>query len=286
MTSQQRTGPVSGRDDPRPGTWVVFRVCLLTALGLAALPFPILALPAGFLVWIGWLSLPELRPASRRVVGVAFALAGLAAAVGLVRFVIEHAVAGIVGGGQTATSRRAVSRLRELVFAQDLMRKNGFLDPDGDGVGSAGWIGELAGAVPLRGGQRLQIPVLNHEWRRSVETPAGPAVEAGGYLFIVCLPAPDGWTARLSDTVDDERAERQFLAYAWPAASRPGFGAIYSVDERERIQVGRTLDDVELPYIGPSRPPACDAALATGGVLRWELWENKAPRAHLPGSEP
>lgn len=285
MTAPPPASVAREDESPGPGIWVALRVGLPVGLGLAALPFPVAALPAGFLVWIGWLSLPKLRPKSRRVAGVLFAVAGLAAAVGLVRFVIGHAIVGIVGGGQTATSRRAVSRLRELVFAQDMMRKHAFIDPDGDGVGSAGWIGELAGEVPLRGGQFLEIPVLNQEWRHPIETPAGPAVEAGGYLFIVCLPTHDGWTARPGGAVDEERAERRFLGYAWPALQRPGFHAIYSVDEVERIQVGRPVDGSELQYVGASRPPACDAAVNGGDTLRWELWENKPPRERLPGAE-
>ncbi len=286
MTASSRPPAHAPKTDAqaRLGALVIGRIGLLVLLGLTAAVLPVLALPAGFVLWVGWLSLPRLSPAVRRVVQLTFALAGVAAAVGLVRFVIEHAAAGIVGGGQTATSRRAISRLRELVFAQDMMRKNAFLDADADGIGSAGWLGELAGSTPPRSQRLLDVPILNHEWEPNTETPLGPAVELGGYLFMICLPTDDHWTARPGQPVDEERAEREFFAYAWPAEARPGFTEVYSVDARETLLVGRPAAGRPLPYIGRSQPPPCDAAVTQ--ELRWERWENKPPRARLPGAEP
>ena len=283
MTEPPSASPGDKDQLTRLGVLLGARVALLAALGLAAGLFPVLALPACFVLWIGWLSLPTMRSPYRRLVGIALGIAAVAAGVGLLRFVVEHAVAGIVSGGQTATSRRAIPRLRELVFAQDMMRKHAVIDPDGDGVGSAGLIGELAGTVALRNGSMPKIPILDGEWRELVETPLGPAARAGGFLFLVCLPTSKGWTARPGHEVDDEAAERHFVAYAWPDLAGPGVAEIYFVDEHERILIGRAPDGASFPHVGPAHPPACDAGLNERKSLHWQVWKNKPPRAHLPG---
>jgi hypothetical protein len=283
MTEPLSASPGDKDQPTRLGLLLGVRVALLAALGLAAGLFPVLALPACFILWIGWLSIPKTESPAHRLITITLGIAAVTAGVGLLRFVVEHAAAGIVSGGQTATSRRAISRLRELVFAQDMMRKHAVIDPDGDGVGSAGWIGELAGAVALRTGSTPKIPILNREWRDLVETPSGPAARVGGFLFLVCLPTSTGWTARPGDEIDEEAAERHFVAYAWPDLAGPGVAEAYFVNQHERILIGRAPDGASFPHVGPAHPPACDAGLTESKSLKWEVWKNKAPRVRLPG---
>jgi hypothetical protein len=210
--------------------------------------------------------------------------AGALALLGAVRFVVIEAVPGMVQGGKAATSRSAISRLREIVFAQDTLRKNALIDPDSDGIGSAAWLGELSGVIGLRGGAALEPPILGQQHRTSVATAIGPAARGAGYLFIVCLPGIDGgWTSRPGAPVDAERAERSYVAYAWPESQSIGVQEAFFTDQHERILVSQNLEGRELRYAGPNFPPACDAALAEPTRREWTPWKGKQPRRHLPG---
>jgi hypothetical protein len=261
---------------------------LLVALGLASVVFTKLALAAGFLSLLGLLALPGRAPAreQRRVIHLLLALAGVSSTIGIVRFVVREAAPGMVQGGHAATAQHAVSRLRQILFAEDAMRKGAFLDPDQDRIGSAGLLGELTGAVPLRGGARLEPPILSPaHYARFEDTPLGPAALVAGYYFIVCLPAAaGGWTARPGEPIDDELAERRFVAYAWPASGGAGPHAAYFIDEHEKILVSDNLAAGEPRFAGPGFPPPCEAALDQPGD--WQPWRGKQPRSQLPGDRP
>ena len=269
---------------PAFSPWVLARVALAIALGLAAPIVPKLSIPAVVIALLVYLALPSAPPRWMRwaVIG-----AGLLATAGAVRFVVKEAVPGMVQGGQSATTRSAISRLREIVFAQDAMRKHAHIDPDRDRVGSAAWLGELSGTIGVRGGARIDPPILGLLHRTLVETRIGPAAESTGYLVIVCLPgARGGWTARPLDPVDEERAERAFVAYAWPSAKTVGLHDAFFIDEHERILVSKNQDGSEPRYAGPNFPPPCDAALADATRSEWTPWKAKAPRPDLPGERP
>ncbi|MEO8184920.1 MAG: hypothetical protein ABI895_39435 [Deltaproteobacteria bacterium] len=166
----------------------------LALLAIAAVVWPLSSLPVVFLALLGVLALPARggRGAGRSRALVAVAVIG--AALSLVRFVVEIAMPGIVQGGRDAAEQRAVSWLRDVLFAQDAMRKAGWIDPDHDGVGSAALLVELCGDRPLRGQAARDNPVLT--CGEQIATPLGPAVRKGGYLFVVCLPQSDGhWSA-------------------------------------------------------------------------------------------
>ena len=261
--------------------WVLPRAVLLLGLALAAAIWPIVSLPAAFLTWLGWLTTPK----HRRLARVALAVATAAAGVGVVRFVVERAAAGVVKGGTTAMSQRALSRLREVVFAQDAARRLALVDRDDDGIGSALLLGELAGATPIREGARLGLPILSQQWQQATTTPLGPAVRSAGYLFIVCLPTSRGWTAVPGTPIDEERAERTYAAYAWPDRHGSGFDRLFFVDAYERVLVGTARAGAPLPYVGSTHPPPCDAAWQEREVV-WRRWRNKEPRTHLPGDVP
>jgi hypothetical protein len=271
-------------DSSTPSRWLATRVGVLAALGLASAAWPKLGLPAAFLVLLGWISLPGLAGGARRLARGAMAVATLGASAGLLRFVAEEAAPGIIAGGRRATEQSAVSRLREILFAEDALRTHAWWDPDRDGVGSAALLGELSGAIPLRGGTPLAPPPYDARRAPMLETPIGPALEAGGYLFVVCLPAArGGWTARPGDPVDEERAERHWIAYAWPASASEGVRDAYFLDQHERILVSSNGDAPQARWAGPSFPPPCDAALAAATRAEWKPWRGKKPRATLRG---
>jgi hypothetical protein len=276
---------MTGERRARAFPWAALAAAALAALGIASIRYTLLALAAGFLTLLGGLVLPRRAPAGsqRRVLQLLIATAGISSAIGFVRFVVLEATPGIVQGGRAATAGHAVSRLRQILFAEDAMRKTAALDPDGDGIGSAALIGELTGAEPLRNGARLDPPILSPaHYAKLDETPLGRAALVSGYYFIVCLPTPSGdWTARSGEPVDEELAERRFVAYAWPAAAGAGPHEVYFLDQHETILVHGNVDAGAPRFVGPHFPPPCDSALRE--PEGWRPWRGKTPRTELPG---
>ena len=273
-----------------PSRWVSVRVGAVCLLALAALLFPRLALPAAFLTFLAYVSLPAGETDQRRMWRVTLIVASLASVVALFRFVALEALPGMVAGGNQAQERSAVARLREILFAEDLMRTHGYVDPDHDGIGSAGRISEIKGTTPLRGGRLLDPPTLNRAFGESVKTRIGPAEQSEGYLFVVCVPeAGGGFTADPAAKVDEEKAERRFIAYAWPAAARRKVQPAYAIDEHERILISSNVEPGkprEPHYAGTNFPPPCDAAVAPTTRDDWKPWMGKHERPRLPGDKP
>ena len=255
----------------------------LTLLAACALSVTVTKLAPFLMVgcFLAFVALPSERPPSFTWLTAA---AGVLATVGFLRFLVVEAMPGIVQGGTRATENTAVSKLRQILFAQDSLRKKAAIDPDGDGVGSAGLLAELSGFDGLRGGARLQPPVLEH-LAAPIETSIGAAVELGGFLFAVCLPKMGGgFTAEAGVAIDEEAAERRFLVYAWPAADRRGLTHAFFMDEHERILYASSgVHRGKARRLGADAPPPCDDAIAAESSAAWQVWRNKQARRVLPG---
>lgn len=269
---------------PGPGQRAWAWLAGLLVIAVVAASLPPAAVPGLALTLVLALSFPSSRrKAGRAVQHLATVIAGLGCAVGLARFATSGAMLGIVESGQSAAAKSALYRLREVVIAEDVARRSPRVDVDGDGIGSAVLVGALLGAEPPRPGSKVVESLLNRAYRGLVETPLGPAVSVEGYLVVVCLPSPGGgFTARPGDPVDEELAERRFLAYAWPTEATPGLFIAFFADEHENIRVLELPKGAPAPYLGAGRPPACDAALGADH-LPWAVWKNKQPRKKLPG---
>ncbi len=261
----------------------------LLVLGPASLLESRLSIFAVLLLVIGLASLSRVDSRTRKFFGVTLGLSLALAVVGLGRFVLVEALPGIVEAGGRASGGRAVSVLREISFAQDASRRHGLIDPDRNGVGGAGRLGELTGGVPARGARQLETPPLAPYLTPRILTPEGPAAEEQDYLYLVCVPGADGkLTARADAPVDERLAERRFVAYAWPRRGSHQTAAFF-IDEHERIlesdngaAAGHTEPD-RLRLIGAERTPRCNDALAPETQKEWRVWRNKAPRRSLPG---
>jgi hypothetical protein len=250
---------------------------LTLLLGVASVIFPWFGLPAAFVSVIGLVALR--RPSKDELAHVRWWLTAgaLCSAVGLIRFLVIDAMPGIVGGGRAAAEQRAVSRLRDVLFAEDAMRRAAWIDPDRDGIGSAASLDELCGGPPRRGQAPRQTPVLHCEL---VPSALGPAARSGAYVYTVCLPTlGGGWSAALDALVDDEAAERRFVAFAWPESTSP-FDTAFSIDEHENIRVA---------VLSWGAPEARRFAASCAEALEdfpWQVWKNKKPRPDLPGDTP
>lgn len=253
-------------------------------LGIVAAALPPAAVPGLVVALVLALSFPTSKRRGVRVLQhLATVVAGIGCAVGLARFAASGAMLGIVESGQSAAAKSALYRLREVVIAEDTVRRSPLIDPDGDGVGGGLLVGALLGLEPARPGASPAQSLLNRAFRGLAETSLGPAASVEGYLVMVCLPAEHGgFTAKLGDPVDEELAERRFLAYAWPTEATPGLFIAFFTDEHENIRTLELPKGSAAPYLGTGRPPACDAALGSDH-LPWAVWKNKKPRSKLPG---
>lgn len=251
-----------------PSRAAPFVVVAAAAFGALSLVVVELSVFAAVAVFLAALALPGKDAPGRKALVAALVVGGLAAAGGLVRFAADKVLNRVVVAGEAAAVDAAVSKLRAIVDAQDKARAKALHDPDGDGVGSALLLGELARAAPVRGGAPLAEPLLAP---RFAPTSSGAACVAG-VCYVVWLPTADGATAIPGAAVDDEAAERRFFAYAWPDAGRGGDGVVF-VDAYERILVGSG------PWRGANDPPPADA-VARG---TWTPWKGKRARDKLVG---
>lgn len=245
---------------------------------------------ACLLLVIAFASLSRFEHEKKRAIVALLLVAAVSTSVGMVRFVWGEALQGISEARGRATSKRAVSLLREILFAQDALRRYGMIDPDGDKVGSAARLGELCGSDPARGRERLKTPPLSIRYTPRTITRSGPANEQEGYLLLICLPGTkaSSWVTYPTDPVDEELAERRWVAYAWPAAEGLGHEAAYFINEHEEIlesdnrlpapEQGRSLR-----LLGAQFAPSCDDRMAEETKPAWHIWREKSRRPELPG---
>jgi len=282
MTADAEVSTASANPNGDLPRAVLWRSLLVCAVALVSVVVTKLALFAAVASMLGFVSLPSEPRRAVRALRLCLAIGFVGATVGVFRFLVLEAMPGMVEGGTTATEQREVSRLREILFAEDAWRKNAFFDPDGDRVGSAGFLGELTGQIGVRGGARTDPAVLQN-YPTLVETRLGPAADVGGYLVIVCLPKRGGgFTALPTEAVDDERAERQFYAYAWPSKNGQGLTTAYFLDEHERILLADSRETEPRRLLGPDAPPSCTDVAEASTAGEWSVWRHKKPRASLP----
>lgn len=280
----------------RPNPQAVFAVGA-GLLGFACVFFIKLAIPAMTLMLIAFLALPREKDRASRggqlllIAAVPFML------IGMLRFTVEEAAAGIIEGGRRHLAKQALYHLREVRFAEDMTREQARVDPDRDGVGSAGTLDELSGHVPFRGTSEPVTGLLR--FPPSVAGPEGRVVLLKGYALAVFLPAKDGGAVSdVQGPIDEEQAERRWVAYAWPLEQGIGDVSVVFIDEHERILISDNLAPGQR-YFGLERMPRFDAALtgprmsadaATDAVGQdggtWKAWRKKQPRATLPGDKP
>jgi hypothetical protein len=241
-----------------------------------------LSLPALFFVIVLVLTRADVAAGVRkRFCQGALLVAALGTLVGLFRFVRQDAVPGIVSGGEQAVAKRAVSHLREILRVEDAVRRSGVIDPDGDRVGSAAFIGELSGSIPARHGH-IERPPLNRRFQTTKDTPVGKAAFIDGYYFIVCLPTLKGGYAAVPGTdIDEERSEQSFLVYAWPEDPNR---ETYALDADERIWARSPTIPGRPTYFGQLHPPDCEAAAENPTKDGWVAWRGKKPRANRGNS--
>jgi hypothetical protein len=268
---------------------LVFLLCV-GLLGLASGFEARASVFACLLLVIAFASLSRFEHPQKKAIVLLLSLAVASTSVGMVRFVWGEALQGISEARGRATSKRAVSLLREILFAQDALRRYGMIDPDGDKIGSAGRLGELCGSDDARGKKPLKTPPLSIRYTPRAITRSGPANEQEGYLLLICLPGREtgSWVTYPTDPVNEELAERGWVAYAWPAAEGLGHEAAYFINEHEEIlETDNRLPRPEarrtLRLVGADFAPTCTDTVDSETKSGWRPWRGKGRRPVLPG---
>lgn len=266
------------------------RLTLLVVLAVVGVWETRLSLVAGFLTLMAVVSraVRGAPVAHKRWAWSLVVVCSVLSTVGFIRFVIAEAIPGVIAGGRAAAEKHAVAYLRTIVAAQDYMRRSATKDHDRDHVGSAGSLAELAGRRPLGATAQLDqnpLYVTADQWLAE-----SGFIASGAYIYRVCLPAmAGGWVdpgvTDPSSVVDQERAEREYLVYGWPKTSSPGSPtAVYVSDALEAIRIlDQPPASPESRYAGEGAPAPCDLVDTNPD---FEPWNNKAPRATLPGDAP
>lgn len=234
---------------------------------------------------------PEHSPPARK--STLPALLGGLLLVGLVVFwIMRSMVPNIVGAGRRTSEEGAVSRLRELLWAEDMIRAANSIDRDGDGRGEYAFLGDLMG----QGEARLANPPLQPGRFRQVS----PGVYRGeGYGFVVYLPTRGGGATLEGGAamIDPARARDRWIAYAFPLEG-PGAGRrLFFIDQDERIceadlRGGSDLGPAGIPPWNAALPPGAgllDAISACGPGADGRVfrpWRHKKARPPRPATTP
>ncbi|MCB9877730.1 MAG: hypothetical protein H6835_09035 [Planctomycetes bacterium] len=142
--------------------------------------------------------------------GALLVAAAIGVAIGLPRF---------FGARLNRNESMIIGTLKNISSGQSQLQASGALDVDGDGMGEYGFLGEMAGVVPLRGSGALLVPPVVSARFGDVQD---GRVEIGGYVLEMFLPAKDGgWVTESTCGVggceiDTSAAETQWMCYAWP----------------------------------------------------------------------
>ena len=250
-------------------------VLILSAIGFF---YPILAIPSFLFMIILSTSIPEDHPSRKRELLV-LALSLTLCLAGIAKFIISDGMKGIVEAGYRATGKKALTSLREIRIAQDILRKKAYLDHDKDGIGESAHLSELMGLDKARGTIELPFAPLRNNFSRLETIGDAQIGYRSGYYLMVCLPTSETeWTAHPKTLPNDELAEANFRAYAWPAEPFKSTTTVYFINALEEIS---TFENKDFQIVGLDKRPDCKSRDNT--ELAWSAWRNKKPRSKPAG---
>jgi prepilin-type N-terminal cleavage/methylation domain-containing protein len=179
----------------------------------------------------------------------------------------------------SANESAVVATLRAISTAQHTFKTRAIVDRDFDGDGEYGYLGEMAGVVPPRGGAADPIrPVILGASFRVIQE---GSVNRTGYMFRVALPREDGAPAEEApDGGEDpanpcshDIAESAWVCYAWPKIFGATGARVFVVNEAGDILSSNNEGDQQR-YSGLAHPPPSDAAYTVDGRITVPLAVN------------
>ena len=148
-----------------------------------------------------------------------FTLIELMIVVAIIAIVALIALPNLLSARLSSNETTAIATLRAIISAQSQFQTRALADSDADGLGEFGTIGEMSGAVGVRGG-KVMVPAVLSATFRTINAQGQAA--RNGYLYKLFLPDAAGVGAGelpgggASATVDPDLAESAWCAYAWP----------------------------------------------------------------------
>lgn len=237
------------------------------------------------------------RKASDKVIVVAGVVGAILLFALMVFFMMRVGLNGMVGGGMRAAEGSAVSRLRTLLWAQDTVKSNHFIDRDGDGNAEYAFLQQLSGTAPLPNGKPIPTPLLMGALSQLDRSSGQTVLMDGGFCHVVYLMGPDGRGQgehanglERPGSIDPAGASKYWVAYAWPAQLEKSGRRAFFINQDEEIWETKN-DGTGQGYAGLDKIPAFDAALprpdlssvpvegqphGDGGI--WIRWKGKKAR--------
>jgi prepilin-type N-terminal cleavage/methylation domain-containing protein len=160
----------------------------------------------------------SVSPLARR--GAGFTLIELMVVLTIIAIVAAIAIPNLITAKMSANEAAAISQIRSVATAESQFQKSSFCDEDGDGQGEFGSLGEMSGAVLVRGGRSKSPTDLTASM--SIVS-LGGEVRKSGYNFRIYLPEPGGLGhaeepggGMPSAVLDPDLCENCFVCYAYP----------------------------------------------------------------------
>ena len=180
------------------------------------------------------------------------------------------AIPNLMSARVSANESAAIATMRSIASAQEQFKAIAVVDMDHDDHGEYGYIGEMSGAVPLRGSKdRLTRPLLAPHFQ---EVQDGVCIRSG-YVFRVDLPGPggmplpEGMRGGAGSRVLPDAAEAGWVVYAWPLDLGSTGKRAFVLDESGDLYSTANEGDLQR-YTGLDHMPAGDAAYLTSNSNR------------------